>query len=80
MIEKLSNELVVVKRKLPRFNHSYQQSYQNPPRRNNDGKFPMLRGSQPRLAIEAAPKKGNMCVFHLTTDHDSEIYLETAHT
>lgn len=76
MIQELSNELVVVKRQLPRFNHSYQWIYQNPPRRNTDEKFPHLTGPQPRLAIEVAPKKGNMCMFHLTTDHDSEIFLE----
>ena len=39
-----------------------------------DSKFP-----QPRLQIEAAPKKSNMCMFHLTIDHDSENCLETAH-
>ena len=40
MIQKISNELVVVKRQLPGFNNSYQWNYQNVPRRNIDGKFP----------------------------------------
>ena len=78
MIQKLSNELVAVKRKLPGFNNSYQWNYQNMPRRNMDRKFLQLTGLQPRLQIEAAPKKGNMCVFHLTIDHDGESYPETA--
>lgn len=61
-----------MKRQLPGLNNSYQQNYQNPLGRNNDGKFPKLIGSQPRLVIDVAPKKGNMCVFHLTIDNDSE--------
>ena len=47
------------------------------PRRNIDGKFPQLTSSQPRLQIEAAPKKGNMSVFHLTIDDDGESYSKT---
>ena len=77
MIQKLSNELVAIKKQLPRFNNPYQRNYQNPPGKNNEGKFPQLTGPQPRLQIEAAPKKGNMCVFHLITDHDSKIFPET---
>ena len=78
MIQKLSNELVAIKKQFPAFNNPYQRNYQNPPGRNNEGKFPQLTGPQPRLQIEATPKKGNMCVFHLTTDHDSESFPETA--
>ena len=72
IIQKFLNELVEVKRQLPNLSNSYLQNYQNPPGGNNDGKFPQLVGLQPRLVIEVAPKKGNMCVFHLTTNHDSE--------
>lgn len=32
--------------------------------------------AQQRLAIEAPPLKRNMCVFHLTDDHDSSSCLE----
>lgn len=31
-----------------------------------------MTGLQQRLAIEAPPKMGNMCVFHLTTNHNGE--------
>ena len=31
------------------------------------------------MSIEVAPKKGNMCMFHLTTDHDSESFPKIAH-
>ena len=78
MIHKLLNELVSMKKQLPRFNNSYQQNYQNSRGKSNESKFPQLIGPQPRLQIEAAPKKGNMCVFYLTMDHDGENFLETA--
>jgi hypothetical protein len=31
------------------------------------------------LPIEVAPKKGNMCMFYLTMDHDGESYPKVAH-
>lgn len=77
MLQKLSNELVEMKKQLLGFNNSYQQNFQNVSGRSADNKFPQLTGPEPRLQIEAAPKKGNMCMFHLTMDHDSENYPET---
>ena len=77
MIQKLSNELMAINKQLPGFNNPYQWNYQNFTRRNNQGNLPQLTGPSPRLQIEVAPKKGNMCVFHLIIDHDSESCLET---
>ena len=68
---------MAIKKQFPGFNNPYQWNYQNPPGRNNEGKFPQLMRPQPKLQIEAAPKKGNMCVFHLITNHDKENYPKT---
>ena len=46
ILQKLSNELVAMKRKLPRFNNSYQQNIQNQSSRNTDGKTLQLAGPQ----------------------------------
>ena len=79
MIQKMSNELVMMKKQLAGFKNSYQQNFQNVPRRSTDSKFSQLTSPQPRLQIEAMPKKGNMRVFHLTMDHDYENWPETTH-
>ena len=49
--------------------------YQDIPRKyptqgNFQGKQYALPSSQQRLQIEAPPNKNNMCVFHLTNDHE----------
>ena len=36
----------------------------------------MLPPNQERLQIEAPPNKNNMCVFHLTNDHEGSTCLE----
>ena len=69
--------MVAIKKQLPKFYDPYQWNYKNSPGRNNEGKLPQLTRPSPRLQIEVALKRGNICVFHLTTNHDSDNFLET---
>lgn len=52
MIQKLSNEIIAMKRQLPKFNNPYQQNFQDQTGRNNEGRTLQLMGPQQRLAIE----------------------------
>lgn len=74
VIKCLMNDVIALKRQLPKTNPTYQQPYQDIGRRQfnqpNSSRLPQLPTAQPRLAIEAPPRQTSMCVFHLTTDHD----------
>lgn len=76
VIQRLMNDVITLKRQLPKASTSYSSPYQDISRRNTNqslgirNKSLQLPPTQQRLAIEAPPPKGSMCVFHLIDDHD----------
>ena len=72
MLQKLSNEVISLKKQINRPIYSFHQPYQEGSRHQNGGKTLQIPYTQQRLAIEAAPKRQNMCAFHLRADHDGD--------
>lgn len=70
MLQKLSNELITLKKQVTRPTHSLYQPYQEEPRYQGGNKNLQLPTPQQRLAIEAPPKGHTSCAFHLRVDHD----------
>jgi len=70
IVQRLVNDMIALKRQLPKAGAPFQQPYQDMSRRNlnqqaNTGRTLPLTAAQPRLAIEPAPGRGNMCIFSL---------------
>lgn len=72
MLQKLSNELISLKKQINRLTHSFYQPHQGGYRNPNGDKALKIPPIQQRLAIEGAPKGQNMCAFHRREDHDGD--------
>jgi len=57
MLQKLSNEMIVMKNKMGKIVPSFYQPYQYVSRRQHEGKDLQLPPSQQNLSIKATPKK-----------------------
>ena len=72
LVQKLVNDVIVVEKQLPKASFPYQDIPRKYPNHNvtSQGKQFTLPPSQKILQIEPPPNKNNMCVFHLTNDHE----------
>lgn len=76
MLPKLSNDLIAFKKQVTKPTHSFHQPCQEGSRYQGRNKNLQIHTAQQRLAIEAPPKRHNMCVFYLRVDHDGDTCVD----